>query len=706
MKNPGRPSSTPDQTRLFKLLTSEFPDASRSYQLFDEFLRHRAYNEAFCLKLIGVAKQKTGVPWYIRRLATLMLEHQLLKLPSNNLDSFDFLLVQLKLKQSPGKDKEIVSSVLKEGYSSTDIRQFIPEFRRKLERLSRVHNKITGRRTSNAALRDFIQVSRQHCKLSLARYFFTPQEIVDEILAQLNVTDGVRDLDVSQPAFIDSEITRATSLLPAYEAEILKRLGQTSRIYWVSPRTTSEINSLIEYPLTTVVLVIKPPGSEIEFEVKRAGLRGDNSLSVVYARDQYTVPPSHRLDGGCMQWLLQYEAIAATRLGLIYRIVHETEAPIATYFSRSTIYAIPSRNSEVRTMDYFTDPKSFGKSFDEMRVAMGESVAAFADEGHLKLPELPDGLGLTAQFIGQVAPAQAILSGTSSFRLDKLDSYLGSAGPDRYFKEGLGMAYSPDNAKHFADSLLEEVLGVYQPPDVRFESYEEYVAAAFAGPANRVKANQVYLSLVEQIARFWGTLLGVRGHTRGESFVARNVGLKSFWDNGQWKVKIIFMDHDAVAIPDSSESNFYADGGIPTMALDEFYIWGSKSQQHFANSELGYLQRIYRIGDDLDRKGGDVAESVLKESYEKTRRALLENQRLRSLFHKQFLDRLLDWDTLVEGYLQLNNHQAANTRWKKKMQDMLAGKGYKNGALENLCKTVEKNREFLHKYSFLFQPPR
>jgi hypothetical protein len=704
MKNPGRP--TPDQTRLFKLLTSEFPDASRSYQLFDEFLRHRAYNKAFCLKLIDVAKQKSGVPWYIRRLATLMLEHQVLKLPEDNLDSFDFLLVQLRLKQALGKDEEVVSSVLKEGYSSTRIRKFIPEFRRKLERLSRVHETIKGRRTSDAALHNFIHVSRQHCKLSLARYLFTPEEVVNQILSQLLVTDGVKDLDPPESAFIEPEITRNTSLLPDYEAEILKRLGQTSRVYWVSPRTTSEINSLVEYPLTTVVLVIKPPGSDIEFEVKRAGLRGDTSLSVVYARKGYTVPPSHRLDGGCMQWLLSFEAHAATKLGLIYRIVHQTEAPIATYFSRSTIYGIPGKNGEVRTMDYFTDRRSFGVGFEEMRVAMEESVAAFADEGHVKLPDLPDGLGLTAQFVGQVGPGQAILSGTSSFRLDKLDSYLSSTGPERYFKEGLQVAYSPDNERQLADSLLDEVLGVYQPPDCPYESYEEYVKAAFSVPANRVRANRIYLSLVEQIAKFWGTLLGVRGHTRGESFVTRNVGLKSFWDRGQWKVKIIFMDHDAVEIPDASESNFYAEGGIPIMALDEVYIWGGRSAQHFAGSELGYLQRIYKIGNAVDRKGGDLAERTLKESYEKTREALQENQQLRSLFHKQFLERLLDWDTLVEGYLQLNNHQAANARWKKKMQDMLAAKGYKNGAVESLCKTVEKNREFLHKYSFLFRPPR
>ncbi len=84
---------------------------------------------------------------------------------------------------------------------------------------------------------------------------------------------------------------------------------------------------------------------------------------------------------------------------------------------------------------------------------------------------------------------------------------------------------------------------------------------------------------------------------------------------------------------------------------------------------------------------------------------MLENQHLRSLFHEQFLERLLDWDTFVGGYLQLNSDETENKRWKTKMKKMLATKGYKNGAVENLGKTVDNHREFLQRYSFLFQPP-
>ncbi|MGH9425812.1 MAG: hypothetical protein ACRD2L_05830, partial [Terriglobia bacterium] len=208
-----------------------------------------------------MAKQRSDVPWDIRRLAILMLEHQILKLHSDEVDEFDFLLAQLNLKPAPGLNIGVVSSVLREGFTTTELRPFIGEFRTKLERLNRVHDKIRGKRTSDRALREFIELSRHDCKLSLARYLFMPEEIVDEIMSQVQVTDGARDLDTSGPGRVESKRRRALTLLPDLEAKVLKRLYEPSDIYWVSEATSSEINSLVEYPATTVVLVIKLPGS-------------------------------------------------------------------------------------------------------------------------------------------------------------------------------------------------------------------------------------------------------------------------------------------------------------------------------------------------------------------------------------------------------------------------------------------------------------
>ena len=100
-----------------------------------------------------------------------------------------------------------------------------------------------------------------------------------------------------------------------------------------------------------------------------------------------------------------------------------------------------------------------------------------------------------------------------------------------------------------------------------------------------------------------------------------------------------------------------------------------------------------------------VARETLKEAYVKTRSALQTNKRLRNLYHKRFLERLLDWDLFVTGYLRLNCNEGANNRWKKTMKDRLEANGYKPGAVERMGETVEKNRKFLEKYSFLFEPP-
>jgi hypothetical protein len=687
---------------LRSLLATEFDDADRAFALFDDFLRHDAYDNALCQRLLTVARQRTAACWDIRKLAILMLEHQILKLHPEDAHEFDYLFTQLNLKETRGTGGGIANSVLKEGYSTTDTHQFIRQFLDKLAKRRRVHDAVRGRNTSDTALRDFIELSRHDCKLSLARYLFTPQEIVEEILGRLRVTDGARDLDPSQPWFIEEEIARATGRLPMFEATILKTLCRTSKIYWASGTTSSQINSLVEYPESTVVLVIKPPGSEIEFEIKRAGRRDGHPLTVVYARKGSPVPPSHRLDGGSMQWLLRYEANAASELGLIYRLVHGTEAPIPHYVSRSTIYSVPVRDADVQTLRYFTESRMFDQGFREMRAAMAHSVAAFNAEGYGKLPDLPGDLGLTAQFISVVAPAQAILSGTSSFRLDKLAAYLSNDGAERYFEQSAAVGSSRHHWRRFADALFEEILGVYDPPDVRFYNYRQYLAAAFAVASNRATADGYYLEFVQHIARFWGTLLAVRGFTRGESFVARNVGLKSVWAAGRWQVKIIFMDHDAVVIPGPGDRDFYPQFALDGMALDETYIWGGLPPEERATSAVGHLQTIYRVSDDLKEQGQSLARVALRDAYKNTQRALATNAKLRSLFDAVFLKRLRDWDTLVDGYLRITPDTPASTKWRDEMRKMLAEKGYDKRTSEAYLDSVRDNRWFLERYGYLF----
>src|SRR5690349_691918 len=104
--------------------------------LLDEFLGQRTFQQSFCARLLELARQRR-VRWETRCLAVLMLEHQVLKLRPDNLAAFDYLFAELKLK-APGVENKLTAAVLKEGYSTTELRPFIVEFQRRLARLSRV----------------------------------------------------------------------------------------------------------------------------------------------------------------------------------------------------------------------------------------------------------------------------------------------------------------------------------------------------------------------------------------------------------------------------------------------------------------------------------------------------------------------------------------------------------------------------------------
>jgi hypothetical protein len=294
-----------------------------------------------------------------------------------------------------------------------------------------------------------------------------------------------------------------------------------------------------------------------------------------------------------------------------------------------------------------------------------------------------------------------VLTGTTAFRLDKVAAYLSDDGAEQYFTRGLRAGYNSDDARRFADAILEEVLGSYASPDVRYQTHGQYLSDAFRVRANRARADRNYLSLIRQIGTFWGTLLAVGGYSRGESFVARNVGLKSYWHEGQWKVRIIFMDHDALVISGPEDRGFQANGSLQCMRLDETYIFGRAN--HFATSEIGYLRNIYRVGRRVSDEGDAVIRTALLDAYKKTRHAMLTNPKLRTFFHGEFVKQICDWDTMAAGYAKLNGDKAEWAGWKRRMTKMLKVRGYRPPrAFQRYLSVLEKHKAFIERYSFLY----
>src|SRR6185437_747683 len=104
-----KPAKNLRRERLLSSLAFRFEGDAQAPALLEAFLDNETYNQTFCKDLIQIARGKTGSSWELRRLAMLMLEHQILKIPARSLNDFDFILAELNLKKQAG----LSTSVLK-----------------------------------------------------------------------------------------------------------------------------------------------------------------------------------------------------------------------------------------------------------------------------------------------------------------------------------------------------------------------------------------------------------------------------------------------------------------------------------------------------------------------------------------------------------------------------------------------------------------
>lgn len=264
--------------------------------------------------------------------------------------------------------------------------------------------------------------------------------------------------------------------------------------------------------------------------------------------------------------------------------------------------------------------------------------------------------------------------------------YLSAEGPGAYFQKGLGVPHGRAEAKRLADEVLDEVLGVYTPPAAPYRDHDRYVAAALAEPANRVRADQVFRALAAETGRVWGTLLGVRGHTRGESFVERNVGLRSRWHGGGWSVEILFMDHDDLH---TGGKAFRPRHALPLMALDERYI----------QRAMACLEKIYRVSAETGLEGWEALRGEAARAYRATREAVRSRAEVRELFSPVFVERLGDWDTAVRLFLAV----PGSPEWRGPVRAFLVSRGYDEESVQEHLEVLERFAAFHRTTSFLYE---
>ena len=659
------------------IIERDFEHFSDVWHLAAKFLAHPHYDRKFFQLLLQTAKGHAGESWAVRCFALVLMEHQLSTISPRNLPEFDHVLVNLGLKK-PGENS--VAGELVGSQTRMSLAELVPQLLRKINRRSITRQ---SKKQADGELADLLHRSTQECKLVLAACVFRPQEVFERILQQVKVSEGI---PLSQPSIEKGFVPPLR--LPKYESQIFLKLLRSSQVYWVSDSTSSRINSLVEYPLGAAVLVLKLPGSDLEIELKRAGKR-ERPLDVLFARGEDFVPVSHRLQGGGTGWILQSEFNNERRFCSLFRAIHQSEPPWSRTSLITNIRRVPCNSGNADLITWFTDEETFGPGYQEMRLALKRCVKSSGNpvpEGHL---------AQTVAFLQAVQPRQSLVVDTSSFRLDLLCEYLSPRGPQRYFREGLGVEWTREEGRQFADDLLEEILGAYVQPGAAYRTQDQYLKAAFSIPENRAAANEHYLFCMEQIGLVWGTMVALGSYSVGESFVPRNVGLKAVWQAGSWRVKIIFMDHDRLQSPAPNQITFHAGNVIAGTIHDETHIFGHALSHRKNIGAVTCLQDIYRATRPLAREGHRHLRRAALQAFRKARARASST----GLLSSAYLAQLHGFDEVVR--MSINPHLAE--KWEAQAASWLIAKGYAEKQSLDYQETVKKHARFFREHAFLYQ---
>src|SRR5262245_26589851 len=678
--------------------SKDYVGGKDAHPIVRSLLQRPGFDRDFAHALLDQACSRE-LDYSSRCIAILALENQLLSVDPAAVGEFTPFLARLGFTPHPGASCRV--DVLKQGYTTVDPREFIRQLARRLARLAPVHEMLRRVDAAPDAVSHFVHVAQQQCLVTLARAAFSPEEVVSRVLQQVRLAAADVETPQGEVHFRD-EARAAAEQLPEYEADILARLLRPVRSWWSGPTTPTMMNALVECPAGTLALVIRPPGSSVEFEIKRVGLRGDHPLSVAFERGGFMLPPSHRLQGGAIFSVLCWEATNSALLSRLFRMIHGEPAPISRIVQLRSVKAIRrSDGDEIPLVTWFESAAAFGDGFPQMRRAMARSLAAFVEEGKrvISVPRLPQ--ARTRALLSCMRPAQCTILGTSALRLDTVSAWLHGGGPGRYFKQAYGRAPHLGESFRFADMILTELLGTYRPPAAA-ASYGDYVAAAFAEAENLVAADSALRSPIASMGRLWGTLLGLRGYTEGESFVPRNVGLKAIWSDGVWRPQIVFMDHELTNIIGKRLRYFHPRTALPGMHKDWVHIVGGELGGRLWPGTIALLADIYRVNATVHAEGRASVIREMQRAYRVTLQRLRDDQPVRSHFRRTFLDPLLAWDVVVGLYRASRIGARQRSQWKGRMRRIMSAHGLDEPLIQEYRKAIRRHRLFLRSCPYLF----
>lgn len=587
-------------------------------------------------RLLQQARDPTA-PWAERVQAALGLDRALRSALDKELPAAEWLCLELGLIEASSDGVRTTSRVAESGYAARSW----PALRRELARRLAAWPSV--------AEADVELAIRRPSRLVLARHLIPADEVVAEVRSRLRISTGARRPVHDARGVADIEARRELDSLPAYERRIVEGLFCDQAIYWLPPAVVGREDvaddsldnrlfddDLVEQPPGTVVLVVRPPASDWELEIKRTGLSRDRLLSIAASR-----VPSHRLAGASTVSALTFEAEAAASFAVAYRHVHGVDADVSRVLDLRVVLKVPSPRGEVYVTDYFTDPGLFGDGHAEMRSALKFNLEAHARERKEEIDIVPGDFGESTAFLQLWSPAQAALSRTSAWRLDGLADRLSASAP-----EGFRMAPELPSSDPEVDDLAALVVdGGVSParPSV------DRVGAILAANRDRARAN--YHRLLVQVGRFWGTLLGLGGHSQGESLVGRNVGLRRRWQGGRPRVEVVFMDHDNLYLPATDVRIPPLGASLAGLRKDELALFGGALRGRYLQGTIELLERIFRVTPLQADAGRGRFWSQVGRSHAQTRRALRDAPALSRLFHSELAAGLEERDALVRRYL-------------------------------------------------------
>ena len=205
-----------------------------------------------------------------------------------------------------------------------------------------------------------------------------------------------------------------------------------------------------------------------------------------------------------------------------------------------------------------------------------------------------------------------------------------------------------------------------------------------------------------QLGRFWGTVLASRGFSLGESFVARNVGLKSAWIGGRWRVRIIFMDHDNLQLPaTTSDDPFRPWLILPATSIDADHVMGPIPRRRPIAGALDHLKFIYRIDEPTANRHHEVFREAVTRAYRKTQAAQVKDARFRRIVPEAFVKSSQAWDRAVSTFLRSSRIEGEPSNWRDEVEAQLKGEGLPEDLRRRYSEAIETHAPLLKRLAFL-----